>query len=391
MVPDTSHLDIWLRSTDIGSFLYVVPFNPMGAYRPDPAVWDLGLLQSYETFSLLEELTGPRRAWVGTPQDRMIDLAEAEGLFSMRSEEATPEEALLALQIEWFRSENLRSVKTSQFMKEHLPAGETFATIGEEGRRKLQHDPDNPYPTRDTTKTIEWAESILEQWPDHPVSDMARLALIDIRASEINVQRPPDREGLLALLADVEDPVIREQAALIMTRVRRLKAGRKMLDAMMDIEGTTPMAELNLASWGLMQTTLSGRWEWAGPWSERFESALAQSCGVDPDNEVYACGDRTHELLDTNARLIALGHKSPSTWKEALVSQAWSCHLETPHEGTSSVEAIYDGDGWVYGAWDYETDVTRCLSAATHLEVMPDEPTKAKIVVHDVDPMAWTR
>ncbi len=385
-----STVDIWLRHLRHGPWMHYVPSNPIGQIPLDEPEWDFGLLQAYETYETLFRVSAPGQGWYGRVPDEMFAAAREEGLFDVDPAQAAPEEALLALLVEWFHAVSTFREAYIAFVYTNVPEGETWASIGHEARQERINDPDLGFPVRDHGRVQELAEASLQRWPDHPLADVARLATLPSRLHPLERQDVVGDE-VLDVLQSIRNPVVREQGLLMLTSIVINRVDSSILDFMEELPSQSARTDLMLAAWGVVQTTRTGRWKRAERWTDRLEKAWEATCGVDPDNHLYACGHRTHELLDTNARLIALGYKSPSTWKEALVSQAWSCHLETPHEGTSNVEAIYDGEGWVYGEWDRQTDVTWCLSAATHLEVMPDKPTKAKIVVHDVDPMGWTR
>ncbi len=195
-----------------------------------------------------------------------------------------------------------------------------------------------------------------------------------------------DYEVMTDLMESIEDPIIREQAALLSTKNRFTSVPTRLLDAIASIQSSEPTDALRLAAWGLRKALFTEDHERMAMFADRMKRTLDQECTVPEPHPWLMCDQRAYELRDAHSRLVALGLQSPNTWQEALTAEAWKCHLDTPHEGTSRTEAVWNGEFWNFGEWDAPTTVTDCLDDIQVTELVPDEPTTVRLTVERTTP-----
>jgi hypothetical protein len=215
------------------------------------------------------------------------------------------------------------------------------------------------------------ADVALTMWPDHPVADHARLALLRFERAEWGdgwVER------VSTLLGDIESPAVRERAALLATSAR--EPTPELLDQVHAVSPRDPRDALRLATWGIARSVEAGDWARAAAFSELLRPALDDVCALGTASAQVPCEFAQYQLRETVARLVALGVQAPRTWQEALTAAAWRCHLdERAAPGTSRTHARWDGARWTFAPWDRPTAVTACLDGVERTEVAPDELT----------------
>ncbi|MEZ4240945.1 MAG: hypothetical protein R3F59_33260 [Myxococcota bacterium] len=368
-VVDFAHtaLHVWVRDPRVTRHLQQIPDAPFGALWPadDAPGWTPSPAWSTATAAGLRQLSTEARH-----ADGLVALAEAEGFLDDLAPDATPADALVALDATWVALDVDARRGWDGFRAAHLADGETFADLTPAERDALARRAD--LPLQDPTRLQQLADEILARWPDHPVSDHALLALV---RAEVLPDDPAgtDPDVLRGLLDAVRDPAIRAEADRLVTR---LPPPATVSAALLDTLAEADDDDLAVATWATSRAVRLQDWERAHRWAERAAAELAQC--ADPDGEV--CARQRYELRDVRSRLVALGEVRPATWQEALTAAAWRCQLAgRTHRGVSTATATWDGQQWAFGPWDRLTPGTACFGETTSTEVVPDEPTRVRL------------
>lgn len=314
------------------------------------------------------------------PPPDLLRAARAEGFAGGgATNTSSPEAALLSLYSTWVESEVAFELEWSEYLAAQLPQGEDWASVGASERRRIMELPD--YPFQELDQLRELAEQVAMKWPEHPISDHAKFALLRAGMPRGGY---PDGGDVAALLGAIESPQIREQAAMYVTRQFESTSSDvlDLVDAFELVPTSSATSDLALTTWALNRSVQLEDWDRALAWSERLRSTIEKECTTaEPDWKLH-CETRQYELRDVAARLGALGLMTPRTWQEALTAAAWRCHLTVAaHQGTSRTVATWNADRWTFAPWDAPTDTTRCLDQILRTEIAPAEPTQVRITL----------
>lgn len=382
MVPvdEAPVLHVWLRPLHRPRYIYSVPSAPFDRVWPERANegWDLEQLDGYETSHELRRLSHGG-AW-HNPSSRVavLDLARTEGFLAEASWDATPEEALVALYASWLETEVQLERAWKAFHKVHAPPGMLVTDLEPDAIAELFARVEAP--SRDTHLLRERASEVAERWPDHPVADHARLALV--RASMPNGREPEfDAHEVARLVRAIDSPEVREQAVVLLTEFDSSTA-EELLDVAAESPRGSPQDDLRVTTWALNRAVKLGDWDRASQWSRRLRAALDRECSVEEPHFTLHCDERRYELRDVVARLVALEREPARTWREALTAAVWRCHLEgQAHAGTSRSTATWDGEFWRFDTWDHPTETTACMGRVGRTDPAPEGPLRVPVVV----------
>ncbi|MEZ4238103.1 MAG: hypothetical protein R3F59_18540 [Myxococcota bacterium] len=377
-------LHVWLRDLHVSRFTNSVPPVPFGSLWPgaDDARWDIGRLDGLETPGGIVALSqgGYGYDMDGEGGRQVLASAAREGFLGPEADLASPEAALAALYVEWIHAEASWRDAFQTFVAANVEAGETWESISPAARRALLHRDDFPADAVGPLQHL--ARDVLSTYPDHPVADHARLALV--RAEMPHMEGATWRSDVIATVVDeMTDPRVREQAAMELTKAGSFfrTVTPDLLDVMASIATESPQNALRIETWSLNRAVSLGDWERARAWSERLRATLDDRCGEEAHHSLQ-CEERRYELRDATARLVALGLTHPTTWQDALTAAAWRCHLEVgPHQGTSRGSATWTGAAWSFEGWTRETPTTACLGAVTSTAVVPDAPVVVRLTL----------
>lgn len=369
-----ARLHVWVRDLHRVRVVHRVPPVAFAAVWPPDldARWHH---ERFDAFATTDALLAQSRPGGGYHDaDAVLPIAASEGFAGGAADLSTPETSLLSLFAGWVEADTTHHQRWSAWTRAHLPEGESWESVGPDAREALLAlDP----PVRDLSGVERLAQEVLTAWPDHPVGDDARLALVHVAATG------DDAERAALLLRSIADPEVRTQAALVATLHSRYADPGPLLDAIAESEVDEPVDALTLSSWALDEAVRTADWGRAAAAATRQREALALACdGVPHPHHALSCEQRQYELRDVAARLAALDLVPATTWQEALTAEAWRCHLgASPHQGLSRAEVWWTGERWAFGAWDHATPATDCLSQLERTVPAPPGPVHVRLAL----------
>jgi len=369
-------LHIWLRALTRPRYTRNVPPVPHLSIWPSASTdpqWDMNWIEDTETVQSLHELGAKHMQY--RRGEEVVSAAKREGFLDHRHP-TSPEDALVMLYSSWVEMEVEQQHQWEDYLSRHLPPNEQWHTLS--GAERARIGEQEHIPLEDPTAVTAVVDAILEKWAEHPVVDHALLA--ELRASLPLSYGSPVPGTLVEPMDQIEDPLIREQAALTLTKLsRHHDIADEVLDAVLATKTSDPRNDLRLATWTMNRAAATGDWKRARAAADRLRGVLIAECGG--STEFLHCDGRSYELREVTARLIALGMDEAHTWQEALSGVAWRCHLETPQHGVSVNTASWDGQTWVFDAWNHETETARCLASSPIPPPRPPAPLRARITL----------
>ncbi len=370
----SNNLHVWLQALTRTRYTHSVPPAPHAATWPADDRWDLDGLAEYATADAIQELVR-KQIWYRKAEP-VLSIAEDEGLLDGASA-TTPEEALLRIVSAWLEMETDRRQLWDEYVRRHIPKEHKWHTVT--GAKRAAAVAAEAPPLRDTSHLVDVASGVLADWPQHPVADNARLALL--QADLPMYTDDPLPASIPVSIAEIRDPVFREQAALMVTALSQWHdVSPELLDAVHDTPTSAPKNRIRLDTWLMNRASAAEDWPRVKRSADRLEAELAEVCASEHPVDVYRCETTTYEQRDVRARLIALGLDQPKTWKDALAAEVWRCHLDDPHEGTSRAELTWDGTAWTAGPWDHPTATTACVDSARPA-VVPEVPMVVALTI----------
>ncbi len=372
---------VWLRDIRITRYRHRVAPEPWYHIWPRglDEGWDHGAFDSMHSDELLLSVSLQGLDWSSPSVIEAIQMAGDEGLLVDPALIVSPERALVALQAQRLKILANHSLEWEQFESQYLREGDRWHTLTSEERAYWMNQHSDLVPLLSFDLLQELCVHILYEWPGHPVTDYARLALIQSQNHGDEKQR--DVETMVQNLRKIADPELLEHAALVFTSFTRTALDAKTLDIIESIDMSSPEHDLLIASWGTYQSMLGRNHERAVAWVDRLASAHQTMCDTSNDWMDSLCARVPYQIRDTRSRLAALATGDVETWQEALTAEAWKCHLESPHEGISRTLGTWNGEIWKFGTWDVETSVTRCLSGIQNTSLDPDDPVQVKLTL----------
>ncbi len=291
------------------------------------------------------------RESIAAARDTFLQSARDEGLLDPEpSLAADPWRALVALEA-GHREANRQWLAT---LREARDAGNDELADGLE---------------KDYASVLQLAQAVVEQHPDEPAADFARLYVMDAYAESLANTHDPEAGTriILDILSSTDDSLVAETAASQLSNLSGTPAvDADQLDGLLDQLGSQydPRARTALAQYGLDQAFALGDAERVDAWLNRFAEIVLGRCPDERGEE--ACEALHQELALTRGQAAAAWNAEASDWRSALVAAVWRCHLEEPFAGPDTTGEGRWEQAWTWDAWEPgETAFTDCLEEKT--------------------------
>lgn len=348
---------------------YILFFRSQGFWpSPDEAPLPAGAASSDLQAMLDLEGSGEgNRETLTAARDTFLQSARDEGLLELDPAlAADPWQALVALEAG------------------HREASRHWlATIRD--ARATGNDEGGEHPQKDYAPILQLALAVVEQHPDDPAADFARLYVMDAYTESLANTHDPEAgtDVILDILASTDDSLVAETAAQQLANLSRGPAiAANQLDALFTQLGSQydPLARTALAQYGLDQAFALKDAERVDAWMNRFAEILTARCPGGRGEET--CRALLDELALSRGQAAAAWGVDANDWRSSLVAAVWRCHGQEAFEGPDTTgEGSWDQE-WTWDSWaPDETAFTDCLEEETDAAVGPDDGVAVRLRV----------
>jgi len=258
--------------------------------------------------------------------------------------------------------------------------------------------------------SLEIADAIIEDWPNNPAADYARLHIIQAITDqwEVDYDSRDAVARFMEIIESTDDMLVLEVA---MAEVSDMNVVDWDPALMAEIERLTPdlppEIQESVAHMAISDAVTHQQWADADRWARRYQELTDLACGPDNPNP------RTPASCNVNRRSLAAyeGYRSaelglnPTDWRSELYAVVHECGLQhldvqqdqptTTLSSGSVMQANAEwADGWVWTRWTIrlnavdttdrpasaDEEIVMCL-ADYSWEYEPEEPPRLLLVV----------
>jgi len=192
-------------------------------------------------------------------------------------------------------------------------------------------------------KTNEFARALIEQYPDEPVGDYARLLFLHTSNERAGgAQDPAEQQThLIDILHDSSDPVVLQASLEELNRIQSPEQDPAI----------EQWLETHLNQWSpeLIELVAVGRMshfskandpEQTQKWMKRYADAIDEKCLE------QSCDLEESSLNEFRARTNVRWNIQPNSWNEALIQHVYRCNESHPFTEAVQATITWDGQAW---------------------------------------------
>jgi len=209
------------------------------------------------------------------------------------------------------------------------------------------------------------AEAIVEDWPNDPAADYARLHLLQT-ANDDWSSPEHDPQGVVHRILDLieysQDILVLEVAMSELTRMGKVDmdpaAMTQIAAALPEVD---PDIQEGIAILGMTWTVRQERWDEATHWSEVYGALIEPTCAHGETAPDPLCASQREALGAFEARRALEVGTPPSSWRGELSTAVQACVLDLVDrdvlrapEAASNLTLKAEGEwqsGWVWRSW----------------------------------------